>query len=152
MEKKKREWWPIGILLSFAVFIGGILIAVSIMMRNDVPLTSDDYYAREIAYQEEIDKSSRALTPARKPELRPLPATEAIEITFPGKKAANQFSGKAVFFRPSDPSHDFSIALAPDSLGLQWINMHDHPKGLWILQIEWMEDETPYYYEQQILM
>ncbi|MFM2376376.1 MAG: hypothetical protein RLZZ165_1473 [Bacteroidota bacterium] len=148
MSEKKREWWPVGIIAAFVLFIGGVLTAVMIMVRNDVPLTSADYYARELAYQEQIDKSRRGLAPSQKPEVKPLAATQAVEIVFPGRKTASQFEGKATFFRPSDPSKDFSLALQPDEAGRQWVGMRDRTKGLWLLQLEWSENGTAYYYEE----
>jgi hypothetical protein len=152
MSKKKIEWWPIGIVAAFAIFIGGILFAVTIMVRNDVPLTSDDYYAKEIAYQEQLDKSNRGLSPAQKPVINQLAASEALEITFPSYKQSTGFEGKLTFFRPSDPSKDFTVDLRTDESGMQWVSMRDRVKGLWLVQIEWKEGGTDYYYEQQILM
>jgi hypothetical protein len=152
MAAKKREWWPIGIVAAFAVFIGGIGFAVGIMMRNDVPLTSADYYAQEIAYQSQIDKSSRGLAPAHKPALKVLPATQALEIQFPGDLPAMPITGKVVFFRPSDPGKDFSATLLPDSNGVQWVALQGKARGLWVVQLEWRADGVAYYYEEQILI
>jgi hypothetical protein len=150
-EKKKIEWWPIGIGIAMATFIGGILFAVSIMVRNDVPLTSDDYYAKEIAYQDEIDKSARAMSPASQPVVKTLPASEAVEVKFPSHKQGNAFQGTATFFRPSDPQKDFTVDLQPDSTGQQWLSLRGRDAGLWVMQLSWSEGEVPYYYEQQIL-
>lgn len=154
MSTKKMEIWPIGIITAFAVFIGGIMIAVTIMVRNDVALTSDDYYAQEVAYQSQIDRSSRALTPDIKPNIKHLAATSAIEIVFPGQKAgsATPFSGKATFFRPSDPKKDFTMDLKLDTNGMQWVPMQDRSKGLWVVQIDWKEGGVDYYYEEQIMI
>lgn len=150
-EKKKLEAWPIGIILAFAIFIGGILVAVSIMVKQDVPLTSDDYYAKEIAYQDQLDKSSRGMAPARKPEIKTLAASQAVEIAFPGWDLSTQFSGKVTFFRPSDAKKDFALDLSLDSAGVQWVSMKGRDGGLWQVQLDWSENGTAYYYEQQIL-
>lgn len=151
MSKKKREWWPIGIVAAFAIFIGGIITAVTIMINNDVPLISDDYYAKEIAYQEQIDKSIRGISPAQKPVIKVLAATKALEISFPNFSKGN-LKGKVTFFRPSDPTKDFSIDLLTDESGMQWVNMRERAQGLWQIQIEWSEQATEYYYEEQILI
>jgi len=149
---KKRELWPIGIVLTMATFIAGIVVAVVIMFRNDVPLTSKDYYAKEIAYQGEIDKATRGLADDQRPLLRQLDDSGKLEIEFPARKLASSFQGKVVFFRPSDPKLDFEVALTPDAEGRQWIDLHQKSKGLWMVQIEWRQDETPYYFEQQLLI
>ena len=149
MSEKKREIWPIAIVASFAIFICGIVTAVVIMVNNDVPLTSSDYYAKEIAYQTQIEKSSRGMTPDQKPEIKSLPASEAVEIRFPENRSGADFSGKATFFRPSDPKKDFTLNLQLDSTGIQWISMRDRSKGLWLLQLEWKQGQQEYYYEEQ---
>lgn len=151
MSKKKTEWWPIGIVAAFAIFIGGIAVAVTIMVKNDVPLTSDDYYAKEIAYQDQIDKSNRGISPAQKPVIKVLPATGGLEISFPNFSKGN-LKGKVTFFRPSDPTKDFSLDVKTDESGMQWVSMRDRAQGLWQIQIEWSEQETEYYYEEQILI
>jgi hypothetical protein len=150
-EKRHREWWPIGIVIAMLTFMGGVVFAVSIMMRNDVPLTSADYYAQEIAYQSEIDKAQRGLAAAEKPVVRILEAAETLEIVFPGRKKATQFVGKATLFRPSNPSEDFAVTLNPDADGRIAIDLHTRAKGLWTLQLEWSQDNTPYYYEQALI-
>jgi hypothetical protein len=150
-EKKKIEWWPIGIIAAMLTFMGSVLFAVSVMVGNEVSLTSEDYYAKEIAYQAEIDKSSRALAADRKPILRQVAEVDALEISFPGRKQASTFAGKATFFRPSDPKQDFKVDLNPDAAGLQAISLSGRSAGLWLVQLEWSEDSLSYYHEQQII-
>lgn len=152
MEKKKREIWPIGIAMAMIGFIAGIVVAVSIMMRADVSLTSEDYYAKEIAYQSQLDQSKRGLSAQDKPEIKMLRATQAMEITFPGKKEASSFEGKVTFYRPSNPSSDFSTTLETDENGLFWMSLQGKEKGLWIVKLEWKKDETPFYFEQQLML
>jgi hypothetical protein len=151
MSTKKREWWPIGIVFAMAMFIGGILFAVSIMVRQDVSLTSEDYYAKEIAYQNEIDKSQRGLSPKQKPDVKVLTATKAVEIGFPGRPEASSFSGKLTFFRPSDAKLDFNLDIDVDETGKQWVDFHSRQPGLWQLQIDWQEDGESYYFEQELM-
>lgn len=133
-------------------FMGGVVFAVTIMMRQPVPMTAEDYYAKEMVFQDQIDQASRGLSPAEKPVLRMLRATEAIEITFPGKASASKFEGKLTFFRPSDPSKDFSQPLDLDETGLHWMSIKGQQKGLWMLKIEWSKDEIPYYYEESLML
>ena len=151
-KKKKREIWPIGIVFAMLTFMGGVIFAVTIMMRQPVPMTAEDYYAKEMVFQDQIDQASRALAPEEKPDIKLLRATEAIEITFPGKETASLFEGKLTFFRPSDPTKDFTKPLDLDENGLHWMSLRGQEKGLWMLKLEWNKDEVPYYYEQQIML
>ena len=152
MEKKKREFWPVGIVLAMLTFMGGIVFAVTIMMRQPVPLTSDDYYAKEIAFQSQIDQANRGIAPTEKPVIRILRASEAVEISFPSGGSAADFQGKLTFYRPSDPSKDFSQDLKIDQDGKHWMQVKGKEKGLWMIKLEWSKAATAYYYEEQIML
>lgn len=150
MEKKKREIWPIGIVLAMATFMGGIVFAVSIMMRNEVSLVSDDYYAKEIAFESHIAKERRLAADGRKPHLVYVAAAKTLELTIPASAQAAAAQGEVTFFRPSDPSKDFKVALTLDAEGRMQVDLSKALTGLWQVQVDWKEGEQTYYYEERL--
>lgn len=46
--------WGKGIIVAFVLFIGFIVFMITSMISTKVDLVSDDYYVREIAYEQEI--------------------------------------------------------------------------------------------------
>ena len=150
MAKKKWEIWPVGIVLSMATFMVGIIVAVFIMLKNDVPLVSDDYYAQEIAFQERIDKENRATEAGQTPIIKFLPATDAMEIRIPGFQPTALNAGKITFFRPSNPKKDFSMDLRPEANGTQWVDLRKVDAGLWVVQLDWSVDGKSFYYEENL--
>jgi nitrogen fixation protein FixH len=151
MEKKKRELWPIGIIVVMATFIGGISFAVSVMLRNEVSLVSDDYYAKEIAFEQHIAKERRLAAGGRKPQLAYVAAAKTLELHIPTGSPAGAV-GELTFFRPSDPSKDFKVALALDSSGRMQVDLHKALSGLWQVQVDWKEGEDAFYYEERITL
>jgi hypothetical protein len=47
------------IIVAYAIFILGIASLVFISMRQKIDLVTDNYYEKEIKYQDEIDKKNR---------------------------------------------------------------------------------------------
>ena len=52
--------WGKGIIVAFVLFIGFIVTLVVILMSKNVDLQSEDYYKKEINYQEEITQQQAA--------------------------------------------------------------------------------------------
>jgi hypothetical protein len=52
--------WGKGITIAMILFIGFIVYLATIMMTRKVDLESEDYYVREIAYEQEIDALKNA--------------------------------------------------------------------------------------------
>jgi hypothetical protein len=152
MAKKKWEIWPLGILIAMLTFMGSIVLAVTIMFNNEVPLVSDDYYKQEIAYQSRIDKETRVADHARQPSMSYLKATDAMEITLPNFQPSARTEGKLTFFRPSNPSKDFILDFVPTDSGTQYIDLSKVDAGLWVVQLDWTEDGESYYYEQKLTL
>jgi hypothetical protein len=50
--------WGTGIVLSFIIFAASILMIVLFPFNQKADLVSDNYYEREIKFQEQIDKMS----------------------------------------------------------------------------------------------
>lgn len=52
--------WGKGIVIGMAAFMGFILFLVVVLMMNKVDLESEDYYKREINYEQEITAQKNA--------------------------------------------------------------------------------------------
>lgn len=150
MAKKKIEIWPLAIIIAMGLFMGSIVLAVTVMVNNDVPLVSDDYYAQEIAFQDRIDKEARMSEDGRKPAFKYLPASDAVELSLPQDSTAALRTGTLTFFRPSNPGKDFFVDLALDTAGKQWVDLRNADAGLWVMQLDWKEGDRSYYYEEKI--
>lgn len=94
--------WGKGIIIAMALFMGFIVFLVVNIMSQSVDLESEDYYKREINYQEEITQQNNTNALADKIEL--LSQDEYVVVQVPEK---GEFSKISVhFLRPDNKKSD----------------------------------------------
>lgn len=93
--------WGKGIAIALSLFMGFILyLAITLMTRN-VDLESDDYYLREIAYQDEIEAVQNA---ANGPKVEIKINDDMVIIQAPQETTYKEI--QVVFKRPNDDKLD----------------------------------------------
>ena len=150
--KKKQEIWPWAITGAFVIFIGGLLSGIGIMLKQDVPLVSEDYYVQELAYQEQIDKQNRTLHKGYVPEIMLADNGRGAWLDFPHEHQIGSGEGEIGFYRPSNPEQDFSVPINPDEKGRQYVDLANAQDGLWQVQVEWEEGGDTYYHETLLVL
>lgn len=147
--KNKMNWggW---IVVSFIVFIAGTAVMVSIAMRSSVDLVTEDYYEKELRYQDHIEvvKNTNALPQQVSLEYAPT----GIRVIFPKLADANIYSGSVRFFRPSDKRGDFSAEIKLDSSMSQQVPLTRFTVGLWRAKIDWQVGSQRYYSELPVII
>jgi hypothetical protein len=140
--------WGHGIAIFFILFIGFILTMIFLSTRKDVDLVTDNYYEKELVYQEQIDKMQNAasLSEPMKVALN----WPDLTIQYPAEQLALGVSGTVLFFRPSDPKLDKTYEVNPDEAGTQQIDMAKMAKGLYKVKIEWQAGGVAFYNEETI--
>ena len=106
-------------------------------------LVAEDYYAKEIKFQDVIDKKSRAA--ALPVDIKWESKEGGILITYP--EMGTQISGDILLFRPSDKTKDISFEVAPDDKLQQYIKDASFLHGKYIIQIDWKSGNVEYYTE-----
>jgi hypothetical protein len=135
--------WGYKIAISFIIFIGIIITMVVISMNQDISLVSADYYAQEIAYQDQIDRMERTRKLEKQPEIT-LDRTSGVMTIDVFDSAVD--SGEILFFRPSDASKDKRVAFP--GTGKLNIAVHDWEQGLWKVKLSWSVGGDDYYLEE----
>src|SRR5687767_3011408 len=102
VTQPKRSLWPYAIAGYFALAIIGIAIFITWAVRQNIDLVRADYYEHEILFQKQIDAVNRA-----RPFAKELAAAYDLDkrillVSVPAAHVAEQFSGKAHLYRPSD--------------------------------------------------
>jgi len=119
------------------LYIGFVVMVISLVlwaMSKPIDLVTDNYYEKELKYQDDIDKINRTKNlPAG---IKVTNSGETIEIKFPNK--TDKVPGKdfIYFYRPSDPGKDFKVTVNEDSTGIQKISAVKLSKGLWKIMIK----------------
>ncbi len=142
--------WGFGIVVTIVLFGIGTFVMVYISMSTNVDLVTEDYYEKELRYEEHIQlvKSTNALERPVSMEI----SSEFLTITFPKIDAAERYSGTVFFFRPSNKRGDFIRTVSIDSTFSQQFLLTDFTPGLWRAKLSWNVGEQQFYSELPIII
>jgi hypothetical protein len=140
--------WGKGIVTLYIVFVSLVIVMVIVAMTKRVDLVADNYYDKEIKYQQQIDreKSTQELDGSLKIDY----FGNFILLKFSGNSDYKKIKGEILFYKPSDSRRDFTLPLALDSSGEQKVITNKFEKGLWKVKVNWTLDEKEYYTESVI--
>lgn len=148
--KTSINFWPIGIIATFVLFVGGLASVVVIASTHQDSLVSNNYYEEELKFQAQIDAAARA---------QGLGATVTqdavagqVIIHLPATQLTEQFSGTVEFYRPSAPELDRAMKLVPATDGVQTINTRKLAVGPWLVRVKWTAAGKDYFLEQKIII
>ena len=146
------KWnWGTGIVVGMACFIGFILYLVITMSTNkkyNHDLVTDQYYAKEMVYQNEIDKEynlKKLSSPITGKKI-----SSGWLINFPKEITEENTKGKVFLYRPSNQKldFDFPLVLSGSDLLIPDNRLID---GRWNITIEWETNGTSYLYKKAIM-
>jgi len=102
--KKIKINWATGLIIAMVLFIGFIMTMVVTMMdsSHDHDLVTEDYYKKELEYQQIIDQKERANQLDDKIDITL--DDQGILITYPASIRNKMKKGKVAFYRPSKKS------------------------------------------------
>ena len=146
------KWnWGTGIVIVMACFISFILYFVIRMSTEEAyshDLVTEEYYAKEMVYQQEIDAEIN--TNNLNTKIGSKKVREGWMLTFPDELDPTKINGKVFLYRPSNQKLDFDIPLelkSPDLL-IPDKNLID---GRWNITIDWTYKGTSFMYKEEIL-
>jgi len=135
-EKIKKSRWGIGLFALYGVFVLFMLSLVMYVSLQDIQVVEEDYYQKDLAYQEQIDRMNRTDKLEKKLTIDFSPENGNIQVNFP-VEINKDISGVIEFFRPSNSRLDFEIAIEADSLGIQEIELEPMARGYWKMKMSW---------------
>lgn len=142
--------WGIKIAVLYTSFVGLIIIMVFLSLRQKIDLVSEDYYNKELLYQNKIDELKNA--GALSSEITHSFSSSTLDLQFPEEFKTQKTAGEILFFKPSDASKDFKTNLELNENAQQSIEMNKLSKGMYKMQISWKDDKKTYFSEQTIVI
>ena len=128
--------WGKGIVIGMATFMTFIVVLVVGLMMNRVDLESEDYYKREINYQQEITAQENANKLESKIEI--ISNKEFVIVKVP----EGDFSKIEMHLsRPNDQKMDKLFKIEGTKSFL--INKKELEKGLYTVELSYMVDNKP---------
>ncbi|ADQ18418.1 FixH family protein [Leadbetterella byssophila DSM 17132] len=137
------------IAITYGAFVVFILSLVTFCVKqDDITLVSPDYYKKEIAYQEEIDKLHN--TSDLSSPINIQKSAESIKISFPEELKGSK--GTILFYRPSKAGLDIEVPFVLADQTEQVIPTQTLAKGLWVLKMNWSNKGKNYMKEEKIIL
>ncbi|WP_299525478.1 FixH family protein [uncultured Lutibacter sp.] len=146
------KWnWGTGIVVGMIAFVSFIMYMVITMSTNEKyshDLVTEEYYAKEMAYQTEIDAETN--TNNLKENIEGNKTHDGWLLSFPKGLEASKIKGKVFLYRPSNQQldFDFPIVLSGSNLLIPDKELMD---GRWNITIEFTYNNEDYLYKKAIV-
>lgn len=141
-------WGVTGSIAVFILFFAGFAIWT---YQSDVELIYDNYYDKDIVFEQQIRRVERTQALAEKPLVRYYHVGKRLMLKFPRGMAMKNPEGKVLLFRPSDLHKDRNFPLMLEGDTLQIIDLPNLDLGLWRVKLNWTSDGVEYYYERTFM-
>jgi hypothetical protein len=135
--------WGWRITIVYSLFALTMIGAVIYSTTLDVNLVEEDYYEKEVNYQQVINKKENALRDSATFDVAVV--GDSVVIHFPTTVA----QGKAYFIRSADVNNDKKFELKVLN-GKQTFSKELFKAGSYNLQIDWKGNSADYYWEEKI--
>ncbi len=141
--------WGHGILIALLLIVVTFSTALVLSFSDEKnhELVTEDYYAKELAFQEQIDRSDNAKKAGYSLVTEQNEGGLSVSIT--GLKAAG-VNGTAKLMRPSDEALDLTVPLSTDGACL--FKAIELKRGKYALTVSWEENDTSYLLEKQVFV
>jgi hypothetical protein len=137
--------WIVVAFVLFALFIGSL---VTVCVRQDIALVTDEYYKEELVYQEQIDRMENANKLAVKPEI--LVAENSITLNYENLPSVEK--GQLKLLRPSDKKLDEQFTLKRSSGTSQVFTITNPVRGMYRASFTWEQYGKEYFIEKIVVL
>ncbi|MCU0345429.1 MAG: FixH family protein [Saprospiraceae bacterium] len=140
--------WGTSIAIFYIAFAATMVGFVIKSKSYDHSLVTDDYYAKDLAYQQQYDKMANAKALATDLTIGKMGGQ--VQFLFP--KEVAQPSGEILFYRADDKRQDFTVQVSADSNGLQNVPTEKLVPGRWTVKVDWQGGGKGFYKEQVVIL
>lgn len=137
--------WGHGIALFYGTFAVTLLAVVIKTTQYDHSLVTKEYYAEDLAYQEQYNKLENSRNLKQPLKVWKDEASRSLSIRFP--EGLENITGEVTFYRPSDSDKDFTVPFQLQEGHVLQYDTKDMISGLWTVKVDWKAGQTPYYQE-----
>lgn len=133
--------WGHGIALFYVIFVGTLLTVLIKSFSVDHSLVVEDYYAKDLAYQSQYDKSVNSI---KSDNLNVNYDSGNGQIVFEIEDASPA-TGSIQFYRASDKTKDFIVPISSNNMDIPVSHLS---AGKWRVKVDWTIDGKAYYQEK----
>jgi nitrogen fixation protein FixH len=151
MQRKRRNPWPITIIVFFIVFCSGLVSFIVFATHEHVDLVRSDYYEEEIRFQQQMDRVGRTQKLTNPAAVAYDAEHQCLTISLAAAQAAD-LSGQIQLYRPSDARLDRQMPLHLTRDGSQQLSTKELRGGLWKVRVQWAVNGEEYYVDQAVVI
>lgn len=142
--------WGHGITIAIIVCVLGLMTPVYLSMQQDIELVTEEYYAKELLFEKDIQKIKNFNKLKEDISIR---MGDSVYVQFPAYfNRSTSPAGQITFYRPSDEILDVTADLnLNDSLYMAF-PVSKFRKGKYEVIIDWKHEETPYLLKQAFII
>jgi len=142
--------WGTGILVFIILFIAFMAFMVTKSSQQNTDLIATDYYARELAYEDQLEKVRNYNDLESKPVIKT--SREYVSVEFPGMIEFSKLKGTIKLIRPSDKVLDRAYDFKDLDTNLIEIQLENMTNGLYSLELEWTDLKKNYLIKKDIVI
>lgn len=141
--------WGRWIVVSFVLFAAFIATLVTVCVREDISLVTQDYYKDELVYQSQLDRMTNAAKLEHKPVISVM-TNELLKVEFNVREKVER--GELQLFCPSNSSLDRHFEITSTSDNEQLFPIDNLQKGMYRAKLSWTMSGKEYYVEEVIYL
>lgn len=138
----KKFNWGHGITIFYILFVGTLLMVLIASFGVDHSLVVEDYYAKDLDYQNQYNKVVNSLH------------DNVLSISYDQNDGqvilefsnTQEINGIVQFYRPSNQSLDFEVGFDQDKVVVPTSHL---PVGKWKIKVDWTSEGKAYYKENE---
>jgi len=146
------KWnWGTGITIGMLAFISFILyfvITMSVDKKYSYDLVTEEYYAKAMTYQTEIDEETNTYNLEER--ITGQKTKDGWLLSFPEELDPEKIKGNVFLYRPSNQQLDFDLPIVLSGLNLL-IPDNSLVDGRWNITLEWTYENKGFLYKKSIV-
>jgi len=146
----KRINWGTGIFLFYSFFAATLFYQVYKSTQYDNSLVVDDYYAKDLSYQQTIDKLKNSAALVSPLKINYYDILQLVELEFPDE--FENITGTIQFYRAANKKEDVLLPIELGGNKCMDVFIRSLKPGLWKIEVDWVGDGTPFLDRQMIIV
>lgn len=142
--------WGYKILIGFSTFVIGMLCMVGVAMKQSNEMMDDNYYEKELKFQDKIDASKNLFAVTEK--LSITDSGTVVVLQLPAATWASNTVGTIECIRSSEQKRDVKLRLQLDENGRQVLPKTLFVNGIYQLRLDWTTNGTTYFHSQELMI
>jgi hypothetical protein len=141
--------WGKSIVVAFILFASFIGTMITIMMKQDIGLVTKNYYAEDLAFQNQLERKENTAQLELKPEVV-IEQNQLLKVYFPSVSYVEE--GEVKLVRPSSEKLDQRFSLLPSADSVQVFNLNPLAPGPYRVKLLWKTEGKEFYLEKLIVI